>query len=492
MKKFLVCLFSFLFIFSCTGCKKNKTDLSTICENLSTYTLDIDFDANTKKAQVIESVNYVNNTDDILKQVKFHLYPQFFKENATNCVISSTKLNQAYPNGLNYAEFEIERVKIEQIDIIPTYEGEHNNILCLNLAESLMPEKEILISIHFNFTLPNCKHRFGYGENTINMANFYPIACVYENNQFSTNPYNSNGDPFYSDLANYNVEFNIDKNFIVASSGKQTDEIITGNIKTTTYKAQGVRDFAIVASNKFNVISDKYNNTTIEYYYFDDLSANTSLKAGVDSIKTFSKLFGKFPYENYSIVQSDFIYGGMEYPNLVMISEDIENTDDYLNVIIHETAHQWWYAMVGNDQYTNPWLDESLTDYCTILFYDNNDGYNLNHKDMIEANRNNYSTFITVYTDVLGSIDTSMRAVNDYNTEPEYTYCIYVKGVLMYESLYSLVGKKDFYKALSIYFENNQFTNATKQDLISAFETACNKDLSNFFNSWLSGKVVIR
>jgi len=492
MKKIFVCLFCFLFVFGCTGCVKNKTDLSTICENLNTYTLDVDLDVENKSATVTQNINYINNTKNILKTLKFHLYPEFFEEGATSCVVSSTKLNQAYPNGMSYAEFEIERIKVENKDISPAYEGDYNNILCISLFESLLPEKSVDIQIEFNFTLPNCEHRFGYGENTINLANFYPIACVYENGNFSTNPYNANGDPFYSDVANYNVTIEVNKDYTLATSGEKLNETINESKKTASYSAVVVRDFAIVASNKFEVISSKYKNTTIEYYYFNDESAEKSLQAGVDSIKTFSNLFGDFPYKNFSIVKTDFIYGGMEYPNLIMISEDIDNADDYLNVIIHETAHQWWYAMVGNDEYTLPWLDEALTEFSTVLFYDNNDGYNLTHKEMVDANRANYSTFITVYNDVLGSIDTSMRAVNEYNTEPEYTYCTYVKGVLMYESLYSLIGEKDFYKALTIYFENNKFKNTSSTELISAFEQASGQNLRNFFDSWLKGKVVIR
>lgn len=492
MKKFLVCILSLFLIFGCTGCGENKTDLSTICENLTTYTLDIDLNVENKTAQVNQNINYVNNTDSILKTLKFHLYPNFFKEGATECVISSTKLNQAYPNGISFSEFDIERIKVENKDITPTYEGDYNNILCVTLLDSLLPEKNVDIQIDFKFSLPNCNHRFGYGEIAINLANFYPIACVYENNEFSTNPYNANGDPFYSNVANYKVNLTTDKNYISATSGEKLNETINGDKKTTNYSAIVVRDFAIVVSNKFQVISTTHNNTTIEYYYFNDSNAELSLKAGSDSIKTFSKLFGEFPYKNFSIVKTDFIYGGMEYPNLVMISADIENVDDYLNVIVHETAHQWWYAMVGNDQYTLPWLDEAITEFSTILFYDNNEGYALNHKQMVETCHENYSTFITVYNDVLGSIDTSMRAVNKYNTEPEYTYCTYVKGVLMYDSLYSLIGEKCFIKSLKIYFENNKFTNATKLDLISAFEKASEQNLSNFFDSWLNGKVVIR
>ena len=29
----------------------------------------------------------------------------------------------------------------------------------------------------------------------------------------------------------------------------------------------------------------------------------------------------------------------------------------------HEVAHQWWHGIVGNDEYSEPWLDESFASY---------------------------------------------------------------------------------------------------------------------------------
>ena len=62
----------------------------------------------------------------------------------------------------------------------------------------------------------------------------------------------------------------------------------------------------------------------------------------------------------------------------------------------------------------------------------------------------------------------------------------------MFESLYQLIGEKDFVAGLKNYFENNKYSNATPQNLINAFEQACKQNLDNFFSSWISGKVVIR
>lgn len=491
MKKLICFIFASFILLSCTGCKK-EDDLTKLSENINNYNISIELDCNTKTANVNQKVEYINNSDEILSEIKFHLYPQYFKKNATSTIISSTKLNNVYPNGMSYSEFEISRLKVNNNDQNIVLENEYSGILNVDLEKDLLPNNRINIEFDYSFKLPNCYHRFGYGNETINLANFYPIACVYENGTFVTNPYHANGDPFYSDISNYCIDITLDNQYIVASTGDKIDEKTNENMKTITYTANLVRDFALVVSDKFEVLTSKVDGTTIEYYYFNDANAENSLKAGCDSIKTFSKLFGNYPYKNFCIVQNNFIHGGMEYPNLVMISSSIEDPTDYINVIVHETAHQWWYGIVGNDEYKFPWLDEALTEYSTILFYDNNEGYNLTHETMIETNTSNYSLFINVYEDVLGKIDTSMRPVNEYDTEPEYTYCTYVKGVLMFESLYQIVGKDKFIKSLQSYFEENKYSNTTPENLIKIFEETYNQDLSNFFDSWISGKVVIK
>lgn len=490
MKRCYVFLLLIVFLAGLAGCSR-RDDLLEIAASLSNYHITIDLDADSKFAECKQSIEYVNNSNNILREVKFHLYPQFFEEGATHCVISNTKLNNAYPNGMSYAEFEVTRVTVDGIDGDILYEGEHDGILRVLLSQSLLPDNSVEIGIDYNFRLPNCQHRFGYGDDTINLGNFYPIACVYENDGFSTNPYNANGDPFYSEVSNYSIDLTVDSNYTVASTGCQS--IVSKGDGKTKYKIEEnvVRDFALVLSDQFDIRSTTCDNITINYYFYSDNDPDRALQAGVDALKTFS-MFGDYPYTHFSIVQADFVHGGMEYPGLVYVSDNIQDRDDYMNVIIHETAHQWWYAMVGNDEYNEPWLDEALTEYSTILFYDMNDGYSLNHADMINASKENYTLFVTVYKDVLGDLDTSMRAVYEYDTEPEYVYCTYVKGVLMLDSLYSLVGKKDFISSLNLYFDLYKYKNAKSLNFIECFEMECGVDLQSFFDSWQNGKVVVR
>ena len=291
MKKFLLVLSCFVIIFACFGCKK-KENLFDIGKNLTTYEIDLTLDVETKKTTASQTVCYINNTNSILKAIKFHLYPQYFEQGGTEYILSSTKLNNAYPNGMSYADFNVNRVLANNEEKTVVYSGEMDGILVVELTNSLMPNDAIEIKMEYSFTLPNSHHRFGYGNSTINLGNFYPIVCAFDNGEFNTSPYHQNGDPFYSDVANYRVNINTNCQYVVAGTGEKVYENIENNIKSTEFHAKVVRDFALVLSNRFEVATEQVKNTKVEYYYFNDASFTSSLKAGVDAITTFSKLFG--------------------------------------------------------------------------------------------------------------------------------------------------------------------------------------------------------
>ena len=494
MKKF-VKLFSFILILSCSviffGCKPQKDNLDSLSTNLSTYNMDINFDNTNKSVYVEQTLTYVNNSNALLKEIYMHLYVANFCKGAKNKPVDDVHFSTAYPNGESYATLNILRVKLNDRDILPTYEGDGNDIMKIELFDALEPTTSAQIYIEYNFTLPNVAHRFGYVDNNINLANFYPVACVYDENGWSKNPYHFNGDPFYSDMANYNVNFTCDKDLVCAFSGN-AEQVIDQNTAYYTISNKCVREFAVMLSTDFKTISKLDKGTSYTYYYINDNTPDKALQCAIDSINTFSDLYYPYPYPCYTVVQSSFVYGGMEYPMLSLVSDKINEYDDYLNVVVHETAHQWWYSLVGNDQYTNPWLDEALTEFSTLLFYDNNTGYNLSHQDLLNGMQENYNMFVSVYSDVFGSIDTSLtRNISQYPTSPEYTYCVYVKGTLMFDSLYQLIGKKNFLKCVQLYAQNYSYKIATPSALIGCFEKASKTNLENFFDCWLNDKVII-
>lgn len=474
------------------GCDK-KTNLNKLSKNLSVYDINLEyFDDNNINAT--ENLKYVNNTNKQLNEIKFHLWAKAFNEGAKNTPVSKINEASAYPKGIpNYGTFNITKVLVNNNAATYSYGKEDEDILVVSNLE-LKKGKSLNIYFEFNFKLPYINHRYGYGDNTINLANFYPIACVYENDEWDTSSYHSNGDPFYSDLSNYNVTFTCPNDFVVAHTGALDKTDTLNNNRKKLYMSQiCVRDFAIVLSNKFNVIEDNIDGVNVKYYYYKDDNPEYSLNTACLSIATFSNLFGKYPYSTFSVVECNFVHGGMEYPNLVYISDAVENVGDYQNVIIHETAHQWWYGLVGNSAFKYGWLDEGLTEYSTLLFYEQNPSYNVDIEESIKASTNSYVFFVDIYSTYLEDLDTSLnRSIDEYDTEYEYVYMAYVKGMLLFDNLREVVGDKKFFKGLKYYFEENKFTNVTPDTLIDNFSKVCNVNLKSFFDSWINGDVIIQ
>jgi Peptidase family M1 domain len=69
-----------------------------------------------------------------------------------------------------------------------------------------------------------------------------------------------------------------------------------------------------------------------------------------------SRLFGAYGWPDLQIVLTRNVGIAMEHTGLIMTP-----AVDY--VVTHELAHEWWYALIGDDQARDPWLDEGFASY---------------------------------------------------------------------------------------------------------------------------------
>lgn len=467
--------------FALTGCSSHEDKRNTV------YDIDATLSEDYTLACSV-TCDYVNNTDVPLSELWFHLYPNAYRNGATYSPIPASKTYVAYPAGKSYSVLDITDVEVNgnPVDVVIT--GTDENILSVSLPSAIDPTDSAKISIEYTVKLPNVKHRFGYADKVVNLANFYPIACMYRDGAFVADPYYSTGDPFFSDVADYNVKLTAPSKYTGAFTGTLTSKADEGGNTTYNIKADNVRDFAAVFG-EFEKMSGVAGSTIVNYFYTTDSEPERSLNAAIDAIKTFGDMFGAYAYPEYSVVQTSFIHGGMEYPGLSMIS-DAYKGDPYIDIIVHETAHQWWYAAVGNDEVRNAWLDEGLTEYSTMLFYqENTEGYAYT----FDSKRADALTAYMLYCETYkhnGLDDISMtRAINEYEDDTEYSYMIYVKGALMLDDVRNTVGDAAFMQALKNYYADNKFAIAEPQNLIGAMENASHRKLEGLFNAWLDGNV---
>ena len=437
-----------------------------------------------------QTVTFINVTDNVINSLKFNLFGNAFRKGATFTPIAEQYKYRAYPSGVNYGEMVINQVRFQNRAQDFEIGGQDQNILIVPLENQLYPDESVSVQIDFTLQLARVISRTGINDKTINLGNFYPTLCGVDENGFYECEYYSTGDPFYSNVSDYTVQLKVDKDYLVASSGKLIEQNFQNNKAVLKYSVKRARSFAFVLSKNFEVITENHLGVTINYYYYADQSPTQSVEVAKQSLDCFTEKFGAYPFETYSVVQTRFLQGGMEYTALSMIADDLEE-QSYQEVIVHETAHQWWQVVVGNNEIEYGFLDEGLAEYSVVLFYEMHPEYNMTRQVMISSAEMTYKTFCSVSDKLFGGVNTVMlRSLKEFSSEYEYVNISYLKPCIMYDYLRTTIGEDRFFKGLKRYYQDYAFLNATPYDLVGAFERVGAKT-NGFFESFFNGKVVI-
>jgi len=448
----------------------------------NTYDIVANLDTEKKILNCTEEIKYVNNTTSSFNEVYFHLYPNAYKTKETSPALFGNE-KEIYPLGFTPGYLDILKLDLNKKNATFSIEGIDKTILKINLDKELKPGEEITLDMNFNVTIPTATDRFGGYDGFFNFGNWYPIAAVYDETGWNLDPYYKIGDPFYSDIASYNVKIDVPKDYIVAASGEQVSESTKDNLKSYSFKESNIRDFAWVASNKFDVKENQVDGINIKCYGIKESTEGnkTAMAAAENSIKTFNKQYGKYPYKNYSVVCTNFP-SGMEYPELVFISKQYcisKNLRTVERVIVHETAHQWWYGTVGNDEIDEAWLDESFATYSESIFFENKD----NSKDYYKYAANGYDIVKGTLND--GAV---LRPLAKFKGWDDYGPLAYNKGAVMLNTLRNKIGDKAFFKVITTYYDRYKFKTAKTGDFKAIVEEVTNKNWDSFFKEWLLDK----
>ena len=420
-------------------------------KNIDRYTIEAIFDDESKRLMCNQSIEYINNTGIELDKIYFHIYPNAFSKKEF-APFEKDEIKQAYPNGFNEGYIDIKNVLNNESKLSYEITGDKNDLLEIKLDKNLKPDEKISIDMKYNVKLPNSVGRFGYGKNTINVTNWFPIACVHDDKGWSLKSYESVGDPFYSDTSDFYVKLLVPRKYKIGSTGKVKNEKFDNEKAFYEIDAKKVRDFAFILSKKFDVDQDSFKGIVINTYNLNEKLSKTSTKIAKDSIKIFSDLFGEYPYDTYSVVASDFYIGGMEYPMLVMIDQSLYNEKNKFlleYVIAHETAHQWWYSVIGNDEINEPWLDEALTEYSTILYFEQKYGKDVAEKliKTMEIQTKNHLC------------ENVFKPSTQYKNSTEYSLNVYTKGAVIFNEIRKKVGDEVFFSTLKEYYNKYMYQN---------------------------------
>ena len=137
------------------------------------------------------------------------------------------------------------------------------------------------------------------------------------------------------------------------------------------YELLNARDFAFGASPEYKSVAGSTAGVRVEAHYTTG-AGSTALASARAAIARFESAYGSYQWSRFVVAQTGRSSSGNEYPGIVFLGGPLLGSRE---VVAHEVAHQWWYAMVGNDQIAEPWLDEGLAEFSATHFFGDFSGY---------------------------------------------------------------------------------------------------------------------
>ena len=416
------------------------------------YLLHLTWDFAARVASVHEAIRYTNRTggalQDLVLAVEPHLWPAAF-------LLTDLTVNGA-PSS-------------------PDLSGER---MTIKLAKPLADLETVELEIEYELHMPveNQRYLFGYDAHQTNLLDWYPFIVPYGPGGWILHKPAPAGEHLVYESADFDVYLrftDVGATPIVAASAPGLPEE-----GWTHYHLSGARGFAFSASQRFLTSTTQAGDVPVTSYYFDgqQQAGAQAAKMAAQAVQLFSQKFSPYPYQSLSVVESASS-DGMEADGLFFMAGSFYDSyngtlENYLTTLsVHETAHQWWYGLVGNDQAAEPWLDEALATYSERIFYA------ANYPDELTW----WWYFRIRRFEPVGAANADIYANGSFRT---YTNASYFMGAYMLDDLRVRVGDPAFFAALADYATQNAHKIASAQSFFAALSRNTSTDYSDIVKQY--------
>ncbi|MBA3368500.1 MAG: peptidase M1 [Geodermatophilaceae bacterium] len=359
-------------------------------------------------------------------------------------LIPNSPLSAPFGNLLTITDVSGEQVSdygYESADAYPTTPG---GLLVVELEDEVAAGDSVEVLLNFELELGDGTFdRFGTADGLSWWGSGYPLlswepGVGWSRDQLVT----LSGETSTSQAADTTISVEAPEDLEVLMTGDQDRPEPAGDGRRIWTSTEAAARDVSVAAGQFDTADAAAGDTEITVGVLPDADADAAELAqdAASIIEEFEEFFGPFPYDTLSIPVLPDFGGGIEYPSSILLATSQRF------ILVHEIAHMWFYGMIGNSQFRDPWLDEAFASYAEVL---------------VDASAPD-STDLRTPGDIGGSMA-------DFPDTDEYFSVVYGKGRAALVTAREAAGPAAFDAGLRCYINSQAWQIAVPGDVAVAF-----------------------
>ena len=468
------------------------------------YDIEAKLDTVKHGLTAVQRLRYWNNSPDTLDFVWFHLYPNAYRDLSTDLAREAEQYHDYRGRRLRDADWG-------NIDISSFAAGGQPVKLSYNrdatearavLPRPLAPGDSVDFDCSYAVKLPKLLSRLGHVGSHYEISQWYPKMVVYDSKGWHPDGYHYLGE-FYGDFGSFQVGITVPRGMKVGSTGVEVgDEPDSAAAPgdSTDYRlfcAEDVHDFAWCADATYLDTTEIHDGVAIRVLTLPKHQKKwrNVMQYARDALYYYGKWYGAYPYSTLTVCDGSMAAGGgMEYPNLVIISAGEDKQTRSLEMtVMHEIGHQWFYGMLGNDEMAEAWLDEGINSFSEERYFEEKYGPLGNYlvkpraRRMLPELTDRYIGQMFYYMFAANKMEQPVLTRASQVREPAlYASLAYKKPAMLLWWLKGYLGDGQFDHLMQAYVARYRFRHVTGADFLALADSAAGSPVSQYFDPWLT------
>ena len=344
-----------------------------------------------------------------------------------------------------------------------------------------------------------------WGDSLYQVAQWYPRVAVFDDLRgWDTDPYMGSSE-FYNNFGHFDLKLDLPAGWLAGATGvlQNPQEVLSPMVRERlTHVLESDSVLHIVAQSEMGAGTATATGDRLVWHFVADTVGDVAWGASRSYLfdATRATIPGKGPIPVYLLytpgktaqyVQAGPVarhalefYSGLWMPYafpLLTLSDGPENGMEYPMFIMsaagagdHETGHEWWPMMVGNNETWYGFMDEGFNQYMNAL-----SRFDRNHQSA------NLDGIGQAYGRTSGDEHEAPLMWDANYGGPMYGFQAYNKAPMMLSMLGGVVGDSAVWRAHSAYARAWRFKHPSPWDYAFVMSNALHQDLGWFWYSWL-------